>query len=334
MSAALEGMGIASLRAAREEEWRRLETMLARAERKSPRALSDEDLMALPVLYRGALSSLSVARETSLDLELITYLEVLCARAYFYVYGVRTSPWRRLAAFFANDWPAAIRSLWRETLVSAFLTLLGVAAGYLLVASNPLWFEAFVPEALASGRNFAASPEYLRHTLYDDGPRNFLAILSTFLFTHNAQVSILCFALGFAFGVPTAFLLIYNGGMLGAFFALFVSRGLGIDLGGWLIIHGSTEIFAIVIAGAAGLRIGWSVVFPGDSARLTSAANAGKTAGIAMAGVVMMLVAAAILEGFGRQLITNGIARYAIGMGMLILWLAYYYLPRRRSHHG
>ena len=36
------------------------------------------------------------------------------------------------------------------------------------------------------------------------------------------------------------------------------------ELGGWLIIHGSTEIFAIVLAGAAGFRIGWSVVFPGE----------------------------------------------------------------------
>jgi uncharacterized membrane protein SpoIIM required for sporulation len=316
----------------RQDEWRRLEDILRQVERRSPRALGDEDLMALPTLYRGALSSLSVARETSLDLELVTYLEGLCARAYFFIYGVRTSPLRRLRQFFVQDWPDAVRSLWRETIIATALTLLGLAAGYSLVASNPVWFDSFVPEGLAQGRNFSASTEFLRQTLYDGDQKGMLAIFATVLFTHNSQVSILCFALGFAFGVPTTFLLLYNGGMMGAIFALFISRGLGPDLGGWLIIHGSTEIFAIIIAGAAGLKIGWSVVFPGEASRMNAATRAGKTAGIAMAGVVIMLLAAGLLEGIGRQTITNGIVRYAIGIFMLIFWLAYYYLPRRERH--
>src|SRR5688572_9365197 len=119
-------------RAEREEEWRRLEHIVATAESRSVRALSDEDLLALPVLYRGALSSLSVARETSLDLELVTYLEDLCARAYFFVYGVRTTAGKRLGAFFVQDWPAAVRSHWKETLVALALTLIGSLSGYLL----------------------------------------------------------------------------------------------------------------------------------------------------------------------------------------------------------
>src|SRR5918997_3315717 len=105
----------------REGDWQRLEAILQIAERKSVRGLSDEDLLALPVLYRNALSSLSVARETSLDLELVTYLEGLCARAYFFVYGVRTTARKRLWAFFAHDWPAAVRRLWKESLVTLFL---------------------------------------------------------------------------------------------------------------------------------------------------------------------------------------------------------------------
>ena len=72
--------------------------------------------------------------------------------------------------------------------------------------------------------------------------RSGLSTFATYLFTHNSQVSILAFALGFAFGVPTALLLVHNGAMLGAILALFASRGLGPEMGGWLIIHGSTEI--------------------------------------------------------------------------------------------
>ncbi len=158
-----------------------------------------------------------------------------------------------------------------------------------------------------------------------------LGVFATFLFTHNSQVAIGCFALGFAFGVPTSLLLIMNGAVMGAFFALFSSRGLGAELGGWLAIHGTTEIFAIVLAGAAGLRIGWAVVFPGRSSRLSAATEAGRTAAIVMAGVVLMLFAAGLLEGYGRQLITSDTLRYLIAAGMLILWLVYYYGPRRRA---
>jgi uncharacterized membrane protein SpoIIM required for sporulation len=321
-----------SFRAAREEEWRRLDALLVTCEKKSPRALSDEDLMALPILYRAALSSLSVARETSLDLELVTYLEGLCARAYFFIYGVRTSPGRRIRSFLVHDWPAAVAALWRETLIALLLLAVGTVAGYLLVANDPSWFSAFVPEDLSDGRDFSASAGKLRSTLYDGGSEGALAIFAAALFTHNSQVAIFCFALGFAFGVPTALLLLYHGAMLGAFFALFISHGLGWELGGWLIIHGSTEMYAIVIAGAAGLRIGWSVVFPGSASRLAAASAAGKTAATAMVGVVLMLLVAGLLEGFGRQLVTSDPVRYVMGGGMLLLWLGFFYLPGRRRH--
>jgi uncharacterized membrane protein SpoIIM required for sporulation len=315
-------------RAQREAEWQRLEEIVTRAERGSLRRLSDEDLLALPVLYRGALSSLSVARETSLDLELVTYLESLCARAYFFVYGVRTSTWKRTRAFFAADWPAAVRALWKETLAALLLTAIGVLAGYVLVGADPVWFDSLMPEGMAQGRDFTASRASLEETLYDNPGTSGLSFFATYLFTHNSQVAIFCFALGFAFGVPTAMLLVYNGTTLGAFLALFVSHGLGEELGGWLIIHGSTEFFAIVLAGAAGMKIGWSVVFPGERTRMEAAALAGRTAATVMGGVVAMLLVAGLLEGYGRQLITSDVTRYAIGFGMLAGWLLYFYLPR------
>ncbi|MGQ0588748.1 MAG: stage II sporulation protein M [Sphingosinicella sp.] len=320
-------------RAEREGEWRRLEEILVTAESSSMRSLSDDDLLALPILYRGALSSLSVARETSLDLELVTYLEGLCARAYFFVYGVRTRAGERLRAFFAHDWPAAVRAVWKETLAAALITLIGVISGYLLVGNDPSWFQSFVPAELAGGRDFEASPESLRRTLYHDEGASGLTVFATYLFTHNSQVCMFSFALGFAFGIPTAMLIVYNGAMLGAFLALFASQGLGFELGGWLMIHGTTEFFAIILAGAAGLKIGWAVVFPGEESRLIAAVAAGRTAALVMGGVIVMLLAAGLLEGFGRQLITDDLARYAIGLSALLLWLAYFYLPRS-EHHG
>jgi uncharacterized membrane protein SpoIIM required for sporulation len=205
-----------------------------------------------------------------------------------------------------------------------------VLAGYLLVSNNPEWYGSFVPEGLAGGRDFSANAEYLRGTLYDGGD-NALSVFATFLFTHNSQVSVMCFALGFAFGVPTALLIVHNGTMMGAILALFASHGLGFEMGGWLIIHGTTELFAIVLAGAAGFRIGWAVVFPGEETRLHAATAAGRSAALVMGGVVVMLAVAGLLEGIGRQTITTELYRYSLGLAMLSFWCAYFYLPRRRT---
>lgn len=315
----------------REPEWQQLELLLDAAEKKSVRTLSDHELLALPILYRGALSSLSVARETSLDLELITYLEQLCARAYFFVYGVRTRPGSKLGRFFARTWPEAVQAIWRESLLAFLLMAIGTVAGFLLVANDPTWYDNLIPGGMAQGRNFETSAEDLRRMLYQAEGSDGLTVFASFLFTNNAGVSLLAFALGFAFGVPTAMLLTFNVTTFGALLALYDARGLMFELGGWLAIHGTTELFAILLSGAAGFHIGWAVVFPGEDSRLAAASRAGRTAAMVMVGVIVMLMAAAILEGFGRQLVRDDMLRYVIGGTMLLLWLLYFYLPRRKT---
>ena len=315
-------------RAAHESDWERLDRLVTRMEKRSIRALTDDDILALPLLYRTTLSSLAVARDTSLDLSLITYLEQLTTRAYFQIYGVQTSVWRQLGRFFGRGWPEAVKGLWRETLVCVLLTLASATVAYLLVRSDPSWFFGIIPESLAGGRDPSASAEALRGTLYDRH-NDMLATFATYLFTHNSQIAIFAFALGFAFAVPTVLLILYNGLMLGAFFAVFAAKGLAFNLAGWLAIHGTTELFAINIAGAAGLRIGTAIAFPGRDSRTESAVRAGRPAAIAMAGTVIMLAVAGLLEGIGRQTVVDDFSRYAIGAAMLAGWLTYFYMPRR-----
>jgi uncharacterized membrane protein SpoIIM required for sporulation len=317
-------------RAEREQDWRRLDALLTKAEAGGAARLKREELLEIPLLYRQALSSLSVARSISLDQSLTAYLESLCTRAYFFVYGARARLPERLARFFLRDWPAAVQALWRETLVAFVLSAVATVVAYVLVRRDADWFYSFVEPELASGRDPLATTASLRETLYaKPDVQEGLGVFATFLFTHNAQISLFAFALGFALCLPTAALMVMNGGMLGAFLALFVSRGLGVEAGGWLMIHGTTELFAIVLAGAAGFSIGWAVTFPGERSRVDAAAEAGRRAGVAMAGVVCMLLVAGVLEGFGRQLITDDLARYVIAAVMLALWLAYFYWPRR-----
>lgn len=318
-------------RAEREPVWMRLEALLDKAQKGSLRRLDDDELAELPVLYRATLSSLSVARDTSLDKALIDYLEALSARAYFFVYGTRARLGAEIARFFGQEWPAAARALWRETLAAAALLLIGAVIGWVLVASDPSWFSAFVPPDLAGGRDPGASAEFLRDTLYEDPEDGIggLGAFAAFLFTNNAGVAIACFALGFLLGVPTIMLLIQTGGMLGAILHVFVSKGLGPGILGWLFIHGSTELFAIILAGAAGLSIGRAIALPGELGRLEALKRAGRRAGVMMGGVVLMLMVAGLLEGFARQLVRDDLVRYAVALVMLGLWLGYLYLPRR-----
>jgi uncharacterized membrane protein SpoIIM required for sporulation len=322
-------------RAAHEADWARLEELVGELEKRSIKSLDEDDLLALPILYRTTLSSLSVARDTSLDRALVAYLEQLCTRAYFQIYGVPTPARQQVATFFADSWPNAVRALWKETLICVALTIAAAWIAYHLVQSDAGWFYAMIPEGLSGGRDPSASAEYLRGTLYDGGGEGWLMTFATYLFTHNSQVAIFAFALGFAFGVPTILLILYNGLMLGAFFAVFGAKGLAFNFAGWLAIHGTTELFAIAIAGAAGLRIGTAVAFPGQLSRMESAVEAGKLSATAMAGTVIMLAVAGLLEGIGRQTIADDLSRYLIGSLMLLGWVIYFYLwPARNARHG
>lgn len=315
----------------READWRRLEDLLDRATKKSPRALSEEELIDLPRVYRSTLSALGIARSTSLDKDALDYLESLSTRAYFFMYGSRSTLFERISSFISRDWPKAVRDLWRETLVAAVVTFAGAFAAITLVGADSDWFYSFVPAELASGRTPVASTETLRGTLYNNDAGSGLSIFATFLFTHNARVALFAFALGFAFCAPTIFLLAWNGCVLGAFLALYAGRGLAFEFGGWLSIHGVTEIFAIALAGAAGIRVGWSIANPGAKTRLAAASEASRTAGVALGGVVVMLFIAGLLEGFGRQLINSDVGRYGVAIATGAFWLCYFYLGGLRE---
>lgn len=315
----------------REGDWTRLEAIVSRIEAGRLARLSDEDIKALPVLYRTVASSLSVARETSLDAATLAYLEGLVQRAWFQVYGPRVTLWGWLRRFFGGEWSRAVRALWPEILVALGLMVAGTVVGWLLVSHDPSWYYSLVPGQFLDERVPGASREVLHDTLFGNGKGkdDSLSVFAASLFSHNASVSILAFALGFAFGVPTLMLLVQNTATLGALLWLYHGQGLTVELVGWLSIHGTTELFAILLAGAAGLHIGRTMAFPGDRSIIEAMAQAGQRAAVVMAGVVLMLVVAGILEGFARQLVDNTMGRFIVGYSMLAIWLGYFFAFRR-----
>jgi uncharacterized membrane protein SpoIIM required for sporulation len=318
----------------REGDWQKLEAIVSRMEAGRLRKLSDEDVLALPVLYRTVASSLSVARETSLDAATLAYLEALVQRAWFLVYGPRVSLGQWFRRFLGGEWSRAVRSIWLDVLIALGVMVAGVVVGWLLVAGDTEWYHALVPTGLADERVPGASREVLHGTLFGNQDQDAMSIFAAFLFSNNAQVSILAFALGFAFGVPTLLLLVHNMGMMGAMLWLYHGQGLTLDLVAWLSVHGTTEIFAILLAGAAGLHIGRSMAFPGRRSVMAAAAEAGQRASLVMAGVVLMMVIAAMLEAFPRQLIDNTPGRLVVGGFMLVFWLTYFFAFARDPQKG
>jgi uncharacterized membrane protein SpoIIM required for sporulation len=320
-------------RKAREETWRELEALVARAEKRGAVSLGADGLERLPVLYRATLSSLSVARSIALDRNLLTYLEALSMRAYLVVYGPRVRQARGVLRFLAADLPCAVRRARWHFLIALGVLLAGIAAGYFLMRSNDDWFSALVPAGLAGGRGpDSTAAELRREEIFAPWPGliESFAVMANFLFSHNSLVGIMIFSLGIAAGVPSLMLLAYQGLGLGAFIALHEERGLLVAFLGWLSVHGVTELGAILLFGAAGLLLAEKILFPDRLTRLESLAAQGQVAAQIAIGGVMMLFVAAILEGGFRQLVQPTAWRFAIGGLTGAAWLAYYTLAGRR----
>lgn len=310
----------------READWERLDAIVTRMEKGRLRSLSDEDVLELPVLYRTVASSLSIARETSLDAATLAYLEALVQRAWFVVYGPRSSLWSWLRNFLGGGWSASVRGIGLDMAIALAVMVAGAVVGWVLVAGNSEWYDAVVPGGFAGTRVPGASREALEATLKGTEGTRGLSAFAAYLFSNNARISILAFALGFAFGLPTLMLLVHNTAGLGAMLWLFHEAGLTLEFVAWLSIHGTTELFAILLAGAAGLHIGRSMAFPGERSVLQAASEAGRRASQVMVGVVLMLIVAAALEGYGRQLVESSTGRLSVGGFLLAAWIAYFFV--------
>jgi len=317
----------------REVDWQRLEQIVTALEKGRPKRISDEDLLDLPVLYRKTASSLAVARETSLDAATLSYLEALVRRAWFQIYGPRIGLFGWLHRFFGGGWSTSVREIWLDICISFAVMVAGTAVGWLLVARDQDWFYALVPGEMASGRVPGADPAVLEESLAQTENAEGLSMFAAYLFSNNTGVTIMAFALGFAFGIPTLLLLVYNTALLGAMLWVFADAGLGMDFVGWLSVHGTTELGAIMLGGAAGLHVGRTMAFPGERSILAAMQDAGVRAAQVMAGCTIMLIVAGLLEGYARQLVGDTSSRLAIGGGMLLFWIVYFAFVRRPPEH-
>lgn len=325
-------MRSARFRKEREEDWRKLEGLVTKAEQNGIQSLRFTESRDLASLYRQATTSLAIAREISLDKALLAYLEALAARAYLSVYAPQERLGGLISRFFSRSAPRAMRNCWPFILAGFACMGLGALVGYLLYMEDSAWFYVFMPSELAGGRGPDASTEYLRSVIYEEDPSAAgLGSFASFLFSHNTRIAIFVFGLGVFACAPAVLLTFYNGLILGAFYAVHVERGLGWDLGGWLSVHGVTELSAVCIACGGGLNLGFAILFPGQNTRREALRLAGRDAVKLALVAALMLFVAALLEGFARQLVQDMTTRYVIGWGIGGLWLAWFLLGGRRA---
>mgnify|MGYP000162142815 CR=1 FL=1 len=319
----------ARFREQREADWLALEKLVARAERGAAAKLSFEESRELARLYRSTTTSLSVARDISLDKALLAYLEALVARAYIAVYAPQETLSGVVSRFFLRSGPRAMRRSWIGIMMGFVAMALGVVIAYALFMQDQSWYYTFMPLEMAGGRHPGASTETLRDAIFDTGEGALagLGIFAAFLFSNNTRVALFAFSLGVFACVPSFLLTLFNGLVLGAFYGLHESRDLGYEVFGWLSIHGVTELSAIIIAAGGGFMLGLAVLFPGHVSRKDALRIASKDAvKLAVISAIMLFVAG-LLEGFGRQIVQDTEMRIMIGWGIGALWLAWFLLP-------
>jgi len=123
--------------------------------------------------------------------------------------------------------------------------------------------------------------------------------------------------------VPTALILVSNGANLGAAFGFFAAVGKLPLLLGLLAPHGLIELTSVVIAGAAGLRLGWTVIDPGDRPRRTALAAEARRSIVLVFGVAATLLVAGIIEGFVTGSALPTAVRVGIGIAVEVAFLLY-----------
>jgi len=304
-------------------DWQELESLIKLA-RKSIRRLSPEQRQRLDVLYRRTTIHLARVTTFSRDRQLIAYLNGLTAGAHSLLYlpprgGAFTGTLRFLSEGFAR----AIARNWRQHLASLVIVLFGAALGYAAANSDPLAAHALWPAE--DPRQPGSTPDQLLEALRanrdQDGGAKFL--FASFLFQHNLKVALLAMATGILAAVPTVFLMVFNGMLLGVFAAIHLQAGLSTEMWAWILPHGITEIGAIVLCGGVGMMIGSAIVHPGRHSRKQALLRAGREAALVAAGAALMLVAAAIIESYVRQSHWSTAARFIFAAGTATFWITY-----------
>jgi uncharacterized membrane protein SpoIIM required for sporulation len=315
----------------RQREWDRLDALARLVQSRGLRRVPPEELAQLSPLYRDVCADLSRAQAARYGAPLIDYLQGLTAAAHTVVYGHARGRFNVVGQGSAlrvalEAFPRAVRRHRLAMGIALLLFFLPFFGGLFATLADPSFALRIVPEAqlrplveaykegFAAGRGAGAD-----------------ALMAGFYVNNNVGIALRCFATGLTFGAGSAFYLVENGLATGAIMGYVAAKGAGGNILTFVVGHGSLELGAIVLAGGAGLALGWSIVSPGDRTRLASLQAAARSVVVIVFGAAVMLFMAAAVEGFWSSSSLPDVVKRSVGVFMFVIVTAYLTFAGRGS---
>jgi len=297
-----------------EAEWKAL-TDLARRTGRAGRALGPGEVDELVRLYQVVSLHLSVARTEYRDPDLVRRLSAAVAAGHAAIHGARVPRLAVVRRFFAWTFPAAAWACRRQIGAAA-----AVFFGTAIVVGLVFWqapdrIDLVMPQSLQDAYVDKDFVEY-----YSENPS---VVFFSDVTTNNIMVGVLAYGLGALAVVPGAMILFENGAYLGLIAGLFAQRGQFFDTFlVYVLPHGLLELTAIVVAGGAGIRVGWALFAPGDRTRTQALAAEGQRSVVVVTGVAVAFLGAGLVEGFvtGAPAVPAGV-KLAVGAAVWIGFL-------------
>ena len=310
----------------RKNNWQRLEDLLSMLDGSALQGLSKAEVREFGELYRRAASDLAIARAESRDPRLTNYLNNLVIRAHGKIYRAEGQGVNLVWNFLAKDFPQTFRRN-INYFILAVITFCGFAVIGFALTWNDLDFSQFV---YADVRHQAQN-----NVQWWLGLNEANQIGSTRILTNNILVSFRVFAQGVFFGIGSFYGLAFEGTRFGSVFAVCykVNPGFGNALATFVVGHGVIELSCIMICGAAGMMIGYTIINPGDLTRLQALKKKGIEAAKIILGCACILVVAGIIEGFLSPSELPPIVKIGTGVLTGIAMYSYLFLVGRKNEN-
>jgi uncharacterized membrane protein SpoIIM required for sporulation len=296
--------------------WERLNALLVQAGAGGVRRLTRAELRETALLYRQAASDLSTLRQDSTARTYAEHVNQLLARAHHIIYSNRGTSFLKMVRFLRDEYPAIFRKQISYVLLSLTILLSGALLGTVLTLARPQFMRTMLGPAMVDTIE--------RHQMWTHSIVGVEPVASSAIMTNNLTVSFIAFAGGIPFGLMSVYSMFFNGLLLGVIGTACQQHGMSLDLWSFVAAHGSLELPSIIIAGAAGLRLGQGVLFPGLYRRRDSIARAGVEASRLVVGIIPLLVIAGTLEGFFSPSNAPIPLKFSVGgtlFTLLMLWL-------------
>jgi uncharacterized membrane protein SpoIIM required for sporulation len=293
--------------------WQHLDELAERA-RKSGSRLAPQEVDELVALYQRTAAQLSYARTYYDDPGLTSRLTLVVAKASGAVYGTRGRAGNTFKRFLTETFPVAVYRSRRFIAASAALFFVPAIAVGAWLARSPEALDVAVPKDTQQAVLDTEFEDY-----YSREPAQ---QFSTRVLVNNIQVSFFAFAFG-ALLIPTAALLLFNALSLGVAAGLFIHAGQAGKFFGLILPHGLLELTAIVIAGAAGFRLGWAMLFPGDQPRGEALADEGRRSVVIVLGLMLCFLVAGLIEGFVTPSGLPTGVRVAVGVAVEVVFVSW-----------